>query len=876
MGLFFTRSRAGGRQGKTTGSGDKRRAITLPVETLNKKSCIVCPLNEADLHNPKMKPSGPRRRIDVYLLGEAPGRTEDEEGEPFVGDAGQYIRERMPSDWRVRFGNVIQCRPPRNRDPSFMETECCRLRVLGDIEKTKPKIILGAGNVPLRWVLGMQNRGITEWRGRTIPIKVGTHTCWFMPVFHPSFLNRKLRYDKELGREVESPEGIAMYHDLRAVDKLLRRDDEPVVYEQSLDGIECIEGKTRKDLIRVKKWLRSLKKLKRVALDIETQDLRPYTDTAQLLSIAIGTYDEVCAFPIEHPMGWGKREQAIIHEELKEFLVESGIKICHNLNMEQEWLGVWYGKDVIRKAKWADTWAQAYVLDERKGMHNLDVLCRLRLGFNLKTDNLPMDRLSTVPLSDLLPYNGKDTKYTHKLYDIQMAELKKKENRSLLPVYERHVARNPSIAFLQMDGMCVDMDVAKRLQSDFGKMKKDLVARMRQLPEVKKLERMIRKPYDPEKEKQNHTLYRDILKREEIWVKERDNEPSKVSLKKSILATIPASETEHPSLLTSFRSVRTIKSTFLDSLERLLYPDGRLHPNVNDKFTSTSRFSMDEPNGQNFPKQQLPETRSIIIAPPKYRFLKADYGAIEYRAIAMLSRDKQVCNRLWGGQDIHREWAERFMDELGVRSVERSTMVYYSFSSRKQLEGRGRHNEKFIAQARQMIKNRWVFPKFFGAQDKACAKYMSIDLDDSEMMGELFWDTFSGVKRWQDRLVRNLEKKGYVELLTGRRRRVPMTRTEALDSPVQGTAAEIVNDAMRRLSNAGYQACINVHDELVIPLLTKGFENSVMEIVEIMVEPVFPFINVPLIVEAEAGPDWYNTEEIGEFSSTEFGHRRED
>src|SRR5262245_50288228 len=125
------------------------------------QQCNVCPLNHLPgLHNPHMPAYGSSRPV-VYMLGEAPGEAEDRQGKPFVGPAGQTLRFRIPDEWldKLRWNNCVRTRPPKNREPTDHELECCRPSIEKDIEETKPKAIFGFGNVPLRWAFGRQ--GIT-------------------------------------------------------------------------------------------------------------------------------------------------------------------------------------------------------------------------------------------------------------------------------------------------------------------------------------------------------------------------------------------------------------------------------------------------------------------------------------------------------------------------------------------------------------------------------------------------------------------------------------------------------------------------------------------------------------------------------------------
>src|SRR5580765_2590939 len=159
-------------------------------ELLHKLECRVCPLNKiATNKNPHMEPTGSKKPL-VYVLGEAPGREEDFGNEQFIGASGQLLRARIP-DWllpKIRFNNVVRTRPFKNQTPGPIETECCRPSVERDIAESRPKAIFGFGNVPLHWV--SKFHGITEWRGRRMPVNIAGHSCWYYSFAHPSFLLR--------------------------------------------------------------------------------------------------------------------------------------------------------------------------------------------------------------------------------------------------------------------------------------------------------------------------------------------------------------------------------------------------------------------------------------------------------------------------------------------------------------------------------------------------------------------------------------------------------------------------------------------------------------------------------------------------------------
>ena len=201
MGLFYAdtggvRGRPGPRKSIVPTSASVKQNLELIWE----KRCEVCPLDKCEktLTNPKMKATGAKRPV-LYILGEAPGETEDQRGEQFIGRSGQLLRDHLP-DWlekKTRWNNVVRCRPQNNRNPDRLEIEACRPWIEEDIEKSKPRIILLLGKVPISWAL-QHDGSVENWRGRAIPVQIGKHKCWAVASFHPAYILRV-----EGGKEVK-------------------------------------------------------------------------------------------------------------------------------------------------------------------------------------------------------------------------------------------------------------------------------------------------------------------------------------------------------------------------------------------------------------------------------------------------------------------------------------------------------------------------------------------------------------------------------------------------------------------------------------------------------------------------------------------------
>jgi DNA polymerase-1 len=173
---------------------------------------------------------------------------------------------------------------------------------------------------------------------------------------------------------------------------------------------------------------------------------------------------------------------------------------------------------------------------------------------------------------------------------------------------------------------------------------------------------------------------------------------------------------------------------------------------------------------------------------------------------------------------------------------------------------------------RSDVKNQWTFPLFFGANEYAVAGYLTMPVEKIKPLFNLFWQTFPGVKAWQESMVRMYESKGYVAGLTGRRRHGPMGYNKIINSPIQADEAEMVFDAMCRLSELEiwkFQPNLEVHDDLTFVLEERTLEQDAERIIEEMLFfDALPWVNiVPVTVELSLGDDWWHMKKVDNFSS---------
>jgi uracil-DNA glycosylase len=563
---------------------------------LAKQGCSACPLDKAVLVHPKMPPTGTNKPV-VYILGEAPGAQEDEEGEQFIGKAGQTLRAEIPGRYinQIRWNNCIRCRPPGNRDPEPLELECCRNLQVQDIERTKPKAILGFGAVPLNWAIP-KGVIITPWRGRRMPVQIGSHICWYYPIMHPSYINR-IRDAKGKGEE----QWRTFRKDVKRALAEVFEDGLPAPYvetkEHYMHGVQIMLKPT---LAQLEHALEEALSWAEFGLDYETNAFRPYFPERRLLTIAISNYEHTLAFPYQHPeLDWGKQLPKV-RALVRNFLLNSKCKWAHNLGFEQEWTAEEFGEDLLRGTEWGDTIAQAYVLDEREGAKELGDLTLLHLGFDVKAkSSVDTAHLALEPLRKVLPYNALDAKYCFALSLLQRDLL---QEQHLESVYQEQIRRTPTLVLTQRVGLVPNATAIAELLKKHSTVEKETTKRILAHKDVKawlkagnKL--LVSSPKD----------WKQFLQSK---FKKIDNAQEE---------TLAALHYEPADLEVQRRHAHKLISTYLVPYNppegSAVHADGRIHTLYNANKTTTRRLSSVHPNVQNVEVRTDPDMRKIIKSP---------------------------------------------------------------------------------------------------------------------------------------------------------------------------------------------------------------------------------------------------------------------
>ena len=294
-----------------------------------------------------------------------------------------------------------------------------------------------------------------------------------------------------------------------------------------------------------------------------------------------------------------------------------------------------------------------------------------------------------------------------------------------------------------------------------------------------------------------------------------------------------------------YRTYQKLNSTYAEGLLKALAPDGRLHSTFNQTEARTGRLSSSEPNLQNIPiRTELgSQLRRYFVASPGHVLLDADYSQIELRLLAHISGDETMRQAFRNGEDIHRSTAAKI----------------YSLPP-EEITPRLRASAKAVN-----------FGIVYGIGAFSLAKDIGVSVPEAKAFIENYLGHFPGVREYMEKTVAQGREKGYVSTLFGRRRALPELASSnrnvqalgermAMNTPIQGTAADIIKLAMvrvwQRLQKEGLKArlILQVHDELIVEAPLEEAEAAARILGEEMSNVVE--YSVPLTADVQQGGNW--------------------
>lgn len=387
-------------------------AATISLPTV--PECWLCRLDKG-CHTPKMKVSGHGKK-GILIVGEAPGEEEDRQGRAFVGRTGQELREVLERlgvnpNRDCWFTNALICRPPGNKIPNLKMIGHCRPNLTKTIEKLSPKVVLLLGAKAVRSLIGpMMGKedpgGISTWAGWRIPCR--NPNVWICPTYHPSYVLReeKRNYYPVLRRMWEDHIKAAVKQKEKPWKKVPDYAKQVTVVKSDRRAAVILKMMTFQGAT--------------VAFDFETNCLKPDGPRSKIVSCAVSDGATTVAYP------WHGRAIDATAAMLKDKNVR---KIGYNLKFEDRWCRAKLGFGV---RNWIhDGMITAHGLDNRGGIsslrHQAFILCgqedydsHIKPYLMSKDDSGNSEnRITELPLDDLLLYNGLDALLEYKVWEKQ-------------------------------------------------------------------------------------------------------------------------------------------------------------------------------------------------------------------------------------------------------------------------------------------------------------------------------------------------------------------------------------------------------------------------------------------------------------------------
>jgi DNA polymerase-1 len=590
--------------------------------------------------------------------------------------------------------------------------------------------------------------------------------------------------------------------------------------------------KTILDINELKSVLEQAKKQRFFALDFETDTLDAWNSHPIGISLSV-TLKEAYYVPLtSHGTGSAFNEPEKVRSLLSPlFADEKFTVVAHNAKFDYK---VSRGWGIERwKCKIWDTMAATWVADPERNSYSLDTLISYTFDCTpvRYIDIVPKNStFAAVPLETATRYSGEDADYCLRLKHYIEPILIKIESLSLFENLEMSLL--PILAEMEGEGIKIEP--------------KALVSYGRELTvELDQIQETTWKTVGHEFNLSSTKQLQDVLFVERKLIPGKKTKTG-YSTDAAALEEL-AREDPVPALILRHRTLSKLKSTYVDTLGDMTDSEGRLHTNFVQTGTATGRLSSREPNLQNIPvrTEEGRRIREAFVAKPGCLLISADYSQIELVILAHLSEDKNLISAFMEDRDVHARTAALI---FGIDESE--------------VKGEQRRMAKTIN-----------FGVIYGMSAFRLANELNISRSEAKNFISAYFKTYSGVKSFIEDTIKKTEQNGYVTTIFGRRRYIPIinsrNKTEksaaeriAVNTPIQGSAADIVKTAMlnldRRLSsaqkNGTVRLLLQVHDELILECKQEEAVD-IAKLVKAEMEQAVK-LSIPLRASVETGKRW--------------------
>ena len=583
-------------------------------------------------------------------------------------------------------------------------------------------------------------------------------------------------------------------------------------------------------------WLERLNNAERFCFDLETTSLN-YMD-AEIVGVGLALKaGEAAYIPLAHDYldAPQQLDRKAVLAALKPLLEDpQKTKIGQNLKYD---ISVLANYDISVAGPLADTMLASYVLNSTATRHDMDSLALKYLGEStisfeeIAGKGAKQLTFNQIALEQAAPYACEDVDITLRLQETLRPQVER-EGRLAEVLDSLELPLISVLSRIERNGVALD---AERLHEQ----SQQLETRIREL-ESQAYE-LAGREFNLGSPKQ---LGQILFEEQKIPVIKKTPKGAP-STAEAVLEEL-ALDYPLPKVIMQHRGLAKLKSTYTDKLPRLLNKaTGRVHTSYHQAVTATGRLSSSDPNLQNIPirTEEGRKIRQAFVARPGYRIVAADYSQIELRIMAHLSEDKGLLEAFAEGRDIHAATAAEVFG-----------------TSLENVSGDQRRSAKAIN-----------FGLIYGMSAWGLSRQLHIERNQAQTYIDRYFDRYPGVARYMDRIRTQAAENGYVETVRGRRLYLPEINSQnrnrrqgaertAINAPMQGTAADIIKQAMidvdAWLAEGEIDALMvmQVHDELVFEVAESQVESFIKQVQQRMQGAAQ--LSLPLIVEAESGSNW--------------------
>ena len=605
--------------------------------------------------------------------------------------------------------------------------------------------------------------------------------------------------------------------------------------EAKKSNLETLESQSRNyQLIDTEEKRREIiQKLltsKILSLDTETTGTEPMDAELVGMSFSIAENE---AFYVPVPSDWDEALK-IVKEFRPVFENENSLKVGQNIKYD---MIVLQNYGAVVKGPLFDTMIAHYVLQPEL-RHGMDYLAEIYLHYQtIHIDELigpkgkNQKNMRDLDPKDVYLYACEDADITLKLKNVLEKELKENDAERLF--YDIEMPLVPVLVNIERNGVLLDTEALQQSSAHF-------TAQMEQIE--KEIYELAGETFNIASPKQVGEVLFDKLK---IIEKAKKTKTGQYVTSEEVLESL---RHKHPVVekILEHRGLKKLLGTYIDALPLLINPrTGRVHTSFNQTVTATGRLSSSNPNLQNIPirDENGKEIRKAFIPDEGCLFFSADYSQIELRIMAHLSEDKNMIDAFLSNHDIHAATAAKIY-KIDLKDV-----------------GSDMRRKAKTAN----------FGIIYGISVFGLAERMNVDRKEAKELIDGYFETYPGVKAYMDKSIQVAQEKGYVETIFHRKRFLPdinsrnavvrgYAERNAINAPIQGSAADIIKVAMARIyqrfQTEGIQAkmILQVHDELNFSVPVNEKER-VEEIVIEEMEKAYR-MHVPLKADCGWGKNW--------------------